>query len=131
MKPIEKKQIKGLVPKILFIIFLVGFGMVANQIFAKWQQKQPSVLGIEQQSKQLTQKLQIDPQQLIDAVSNSAQGISNQTIKSTTQTITDVATKSATTISDVIFDNTIGKLLDQVKNLPQPEREKIKKEICQ
>ena len=43
---------------------------------------------------------------------------------------TQLATQSAKTVSDVVFDSTLGNFLKQIEKLPKEQREKIKEEIC-
>jgi hypothetical protein len=40
------------------------------------------------------------------------------------------ASQSAKTVSDFVFDSTVGNLLRQIEKLPKEQKEKIREEIC-
>jgi len=43
---------------------------------------------------------------------------------------TQIASQSAKTVSDFVFDSTLVNILKQIEKLPKEQREKIKEEIC-
>jgi len=46
------------------------------------------------------------------------------------QTVQSIASKSAETAKEFVFDNTLGKLLQNINTLPSDQQELIKKAIC-
>jgi hypothetical protein len=121
----EKKNIKGLFPKLFFLGLLLVGGILVN-VFAKNISKN-TVLAL--QKKSVTQKI-IQPKKLAFDFINNLQTASGQVMGAATQYTISTASKSATMVSDFIYQNTLGKIVEQVKVLPKDQRERIKKEIC-
>lgn len=128
IKPLEKKNIKGLYPKLFFLGLLLIAGLTANIFAAKISkntsyvlQKQ-SILGVE--------KNDIHPKKIAIDFINSAESTSTQVLSATTQLVLTTASKSANIVSDFVYQNTLGKIVEQVKVLPKDQRERIREEIC-
>ncbi len=128
IKPLEKKAIKGLIPKLIFLLILLIGGLLINVFVSRRvqrvnaEQEKPSVLG--------TEKNAINPARIINDTVKNMGNTSSQILGETTQIVSSTASKSADAVSKFIFDNTIGKIIDQVKILPKDQQEKIKQEIC-
>ncbi len=93
------------------------------------EQGNPSVLGAN--------KNYIEPGKIINNTVKNVESTTAQVLGVATQIVASTASKSAETTSNVagavsnfVFENTIGKIIDQVKVLPHDQQEKIKKEIC-
>jgi hypothetical protein len=54
-------------------------------------------------------------------------GIAQNTVQTIVQ---NIASKSAETAQEFVFDNTIGKILQNIKTLPTDQQELIQKAIC-
>lgn len=127
IKPLEKKNIKGLFPKLLFLAILLSGGLLAN-VFASqnsqrslFTKKPSSVLGIEKTK---------SSNDIVNDFVKQTEKTTSEVLGAATQIVTDTASKSASIVTDFVFDNTFGKIIEQIKVLPKEQQERIKKEIC-
>jgi len=54
-------------------------------------------------------------------------GLAQQTVQ---QTMQGIASKSANQAKEFVFDNTLGKILQNINTLPTDQQDLIKKAIC-
>jgi translation initiation factor IF-2 len=132
IKPIEKAN-RGLMIKVIFLCFLILISAVFGFFIKKKSKDIPSVLGEIERSKGETEKKLVDKVQKSDLVAESvkkAEEVGGQILGETTNLIQDIANKAASMASDLIYQNSIGKLVDQIDKLPQNQQERVKEQIC-
>ncbi len=125
-------------PVLLITLLLLGYVVVpiiAKQVTTKAQKKESigSTLGAET----IKNNLQDSVNNVQDAVkpysdqlqkdAGSVLGIAQQTVQNTIQS---VASQSADQAKQFLFDNTLGKLLQNLNSLPADQQDLIKKAIC-
>jgi len=132
IKPLEKNN-QGLLIKVVFLFSLFLMAIIFNQLIKKKVKDIPTVLGEVKKLKGKTENEIVDKMQKSDLVADSvkkAEEVSGQVLGDTTNFIQDMANKAASMASDLIYQNTLGKLIDQINKLPQQEQEKVKEQIC-
>jgi len=123
--------------KIGLILALILTGLIFAFIASKKLPQKKEVLGtetkgtfaenIKDQAEDFAVKTKITTEGLISKTVNN---VLNETIKVLTNTINETASKSAETVTDYIFKNTIVNVIKQIENLPEKQKEEIKQQIC-
>ncbi len=122
IKPLEKKKNVGMVLKIVFLIGLIGTGLLIDKAFANKKKNLSKVLG---KSQELKQKVE---QKLVDKVQNN--DIVTQSLKASTSFISNITAQAASTAGDIIYQNSIGKLVEQIDKLPKDQQDRVREQIC-
>jgi hypothetical protein len=134
IRPLEKKQKDGFIPKLVFLLILLCVAFVLNLVMKNKQKEPETILGAENIQKLPEVNLIKD----IASVSNNmpknivtqTKEVAENIVETTSNILNTVTSKSSETISNALFDSAIGKVIEQVKKLPAPEQEKVKQEIC-
>ncbi len=82
----------------------------------------PSVLGKTQEIKLQTQEKLVKKVQESDLINNS--------IKKAEEVSGVILGEAKSFVSDIIYNNSIGKVVEQIDKLPKDQQEKIKEQIC-
>jgi len=85
-----------------------------------------NVLGTEITASSIQKKIEDVSKPYIADLGDATQSLLN----SASQTVASLAAESADQAKNYVIDSTLGKLIDQVKNLPQPAQDELKKQIC-
>jgi len=138
IKPLEGKTDRSLLFKLSFLIVLIVTGILLNKILLKKNKEIPSILGKTQEIKLQTQKKMVGvshdrPVQGSDFINDTikkAEDVGGTILGEATDTITKLSSDTSSFISDIIYQNSIGKIVEQVDKLPKDQQEKIKEQIC-
>jgi hypothetical protein len=122
IKPLEKKTNRPAI-KILFLITLVATGILLDKIFLKKSQNIPSILGQAQEFK-------VQKNSFVEDSIKTAEEIKGVVLGETTAVINKLASDTGSFISDTIYNNSIGKVVEQIDKLPKDQQEKIREQIC-
>ncbi len=128
IKPIDLSN-KLVSLKIFFIFFLILTGVLADRVFLNKVSFSPKkqnnkILG---ESKNL--KKEIDS--FVETKINQAKDIGQSVLGETTKFLDETKEKVASSVSEIIYDNSFKKIIDQIEKLPQDQKERIKKDLCQ
>ena len=129
IKPLEKKKNVGIILKIAFLVSLIVTGLLIDKVFANKKKDLSEVLGKSQELKQEA----ADRVQNNDVIAQSLKAgekMGGEILGQSTAFIADIAAKATSTAGDIIYQNSIGKLVEQIGNLPQDQQERIKEQIC-
>jgi len=133
IKPLEKKNNSGIFFKLIFLITLIATGIILDRFFLNKTKDIPSVLGKTEEFKQET----ID--QIENTVKNNdliaeslkkTEAIGGEILGQSTNLVTDMAQKASSMASDLIYQTTIGKLVEQIDKLPIDQQERVREQIC-
>lgn len=123
--------------KIGLILALILTGLIFAFLASKKFPQKKEVLGtetkgsiagdIKDQAEDFAIKTKITTEGLI---SKTVGNVLSETTKALTKTINETASKSAETVTDYIFKNTIVNVIKQIENLPPKQQEDIRNEIC-
>ncbi len=133
IKPLEKKNNWSIFVKLIFLGGLVISAVIIDKIFLKKAKEIPSVLGKAQEIKLQTQEKLIKKVQKSDLINDSikkAENISGVVLGETTDTLNKITSGAGSFVSDVIYSNSLGKVVDQIDKLPKDQQEKIREQIC-
>lgn len=133
IKPLERKTDRSLLFKLSFLITLIVTGILLDKILLKKSKDIPSILGKTQEIKLQTQKKLVEKVQKSDLINDSlkkAEDIGGTVLGEATNTITKLSSDAGSFISDIIYQNSIGKVVEQIDKLPKDQQEKIKEQIC-
>ena len=122
IKPLEGKNNWSIFLKLMFLGGLVVGAVVIDKIFLKKTKEIPSVLGKTQEIKLQTQEKLVKKVQESDLINNS--------IKKAEEVGGTILGEAKSFVSDVIYNNSIGKVVEQIDKLPKDQQEKIKEQIC-
>ena len=122
IKPLEEKNYRPSMYKIFFLVTLIATGVLLDKIFLKKLKDTPSILGKTQEIKSQTQE------EIVKKVQES--NLVKDTIKKAEEGGGVVLGEAKSFVSNVIYDNSIGKVIDQVDKLPKDQQEKIREQIC-
>ena len=122
IKPLEGKNNWSIFLKLMFLGGLVVGAVVIDKVFLKKTKEIPSVLGKTQEIKLQTQEKLIKKVQESDLINNS--------IKKAEEVSGVVLGEAKSFVSDIIYNNSIGKVVEQIDKLPKDQQEKIKEQIC-
>lgn len=127
--PEEKKQ-NMISWKIALLILLLAAGGVASYFFSNKKpvekKQEGNVLGTEVSVDSVKKKIEEVSKPYVSDLENASRSI----IDSASQTVASLAADSADQAKNYVIDSSVGKLIDQVKNLPSPVQEELKKQIC-
>jgi len=133
IEEIATRQIPIWQPTLLIILLLLG-NVLIPMILKEKELKPPkkeslgSTLGIESIKKQVNEELK-NVKPLTDQLQKEAEkvlGVAQETVQ---QTVQNVATQSTEKAKEFVFDNTLGKVLQNINTLPADQQD-IKKAIC-
>lgn len=117
----------------MFLITLVATGILLDKIFLKQSKDIPSILGktqeIQLQAKDEVVR-QVQENNLVKDSINKVEEVGGVVLGEATSTLTKLTSDAGSLISTVIYDNSIGKVVDQISKLPKDQQEKIKEQIC-
>lgn len=133
IKPLEKKNNIGTILKIVFLITLIGTGLLIDRVFANKKKDLSKVLGKSQELKQEVKQKLVDKVQNSDIISQSlktAEKIGGKILGQSTDFISNITAQAASTAGDIIYQNSIGKLVEQIDKLPQDQQERVREQIC-
>ncbi len=130
IRPLEKKGKHTFIPKLVFLIVLLSAGFILNFMVKNKMKKPQNILGAENIQKPSSTQVIDDVKKISGGFTSKTKRIAENVVGTTTDIVNTIASKSSEIVSNVIFDNTIGKVVEQVKKLPMNEQEKIKQEIC-
>ena len=134
LRPLErKKRDKFFYFKIFLLLFLIGSSLYGNYYFYNNIKQKPEVLSATEEKKE--KKLFFEPiidqgKKTVDDLKQKGEEMVNQVLGVVEDKAAQIASQSAKTVSDFVFDSTVGNLLKQIEKLPNEQREKIKEEIC-
>ena len=131
IKPLETKTDRSALFKVLFLITLVATGVLMDKIFLEKNKEIPSVLSNAQEK--IVKAGQDRPIQENNFVNNSitkAEEVSSTILGEATDTVNKLTSDAGSFISNIIYKNSIGKIVDQVDKLPEDQQKKIKEQIC-
>ena len=126
IKPLEIKPNQTSLLKLVFLIALVATGVLMEKIFINKKKDVPSVLG-------KTQEKLIEKAPENNLVNNSIKKVEQsggEVLGEVTRTVNKLASDAGSFVSTVIYENSIGKVVDQIDKLPKDQQEKIKEQIC-
>lgn len=133
VKPLEKPD-KSLYIRVGIVIFLVIVGLTINLIRNK-QVKNKEVLGTEKSvevGKPIsTEEVYNRGKTIANDVVTQSENVLSNVLGEVTSYVSGVASQSAETVSNYVFDNTVGNLIKQIDKLPQKQQEDIKRNLCQ
>jgi len=121
-------------PGLLIILLLMGYFIVP--ILAKNTPKPPqktdtgTTLGVRTLQEDVKKKVVDTAQPYLEQIQKEAGvvlGVAQQTVQNAVQ---DIASKSADTAKVFVFDNTLGKVLQNIDTLSPDQQELIRKAIC-
>ena len=124
IKPLESKNNWSVFLKLMLLGGLMMGAVVINKIFTKKNQDIPSVLGTAQEIKQ------INNSNLIKDSIKKAEEVGGVILGETTDTFNKLTSDAGSFVSKVVYENSIGKIVEQVDKLPKDQQEKIREQIC-
>jgi len=128
MQPLEKKKdYSPIILKLIILVCLIATGFTLATIAKKiiLTKKPQNVLGDT-----VAKELKKSGSNLLDEINTNTQAWANDILGVATKTINKTANQATESISDYVFDNTVGNLLKQIDKLPEKQREDIKRNIC-
>ncbi|MFA6016769.1 MAG: hypothetical protein WC744_01635 [Patescibacteria group bacterium] len=133
IKPLETPPDRSALFKVAFLVILVATGILLDKVFIKGPQSVPSILGKTQEIKLPTQKQitkQIQQNSFVKDSIKKAEEVGGVVLGEATSTVNKLASDAGSYVSSVIYDNSIGKIVDQLDKLPKEQQDKIKQQIC-
>ena len=122
IKPLETKPDRSVLIKGVFLVTVITTGILLDKIFLKKSQDIPSILGKTQEIKLQTQEKIVKKVQESDLI--------NDSIKKAEEVGGTILGEAKSFVSDVIYNSSIGKVVDQIDKLPKDQQEKIREQIC-
>lgn len=126
IKPLEKKSDPVFILKLIFLVSLITTGVLFDRFFMKKNQDIPEVLGKTKNEK----KIENQAKDLIETSVKKVQNLGESVLGETTSFIQETTEKISSSVSDLIYENSFGKIVDQIDKLPQDQKQRIKEEIC-
>ena len=133
IKPLETKPDQSALLKVSFLITLVVTGILLDKVILKRSKEIPSILGKTQEIKLPTQEKRIEEVQKNNLVKDSikkVEEVSGVVLGEATDTLNKLTSDAGSLVSTVIYDNSIGKVVDQIDKLPKDQQERIREQIC-
>ena len=133
IKPLETKPDRSVLFKGVFSVTIITTGILLDKIFLKKSQDIPSILGKTQEIKLQTQEKMVKKIQESDLINDSikkAEEVGGTILGEATNTINKLTSDAGSFVSDVIYNSSIGKVVDQIDKLPKDQQEKIREQIC-
>jgi len=134
LRPLEKNKInRFFYLKILFLLFLISASLYGNYYFYNKIKDKPEVLSATKENKK--NNFSIDEvfnqgKKTVEDLKEKGEEMAGQVLGIVEDKAVQLASQSAKTVSDFVFDSTLGNILKQIEKLPESQREKIKEEIC-
>lgn len=126
IKPLEKKSDLVFILKLIFLVSLITTGVLFDRFFMKKNQDIPEVLGKTKNEK----KIENQAEDLIETSVKKVKNLGESVLGETTSFIQETTEKISSSVSDLIYENSFGKIVDQIDKLPQDQKQRIKEEIC-
>lgn len=123
----EKKD-KSLILKFIIVLLLLVTGIILSRIPFK-KKSQDTILGAETKQIDLKETGKTF-EKIIDQEMEKAKKSMDDVLGEATSFVTDTASRSAETVTDFIFDNTVGSIVKQINKLPEKQQEEIKERVC-
>jgi hypothetical protein len=131
LRPLEKnKTNKFFYLKILFLLFLIGVSLYGNYYFYNKPKQKPEVLSGTKKNNLSIDSILNEGKKTVEDLKQKGQEFGGQVLSVMEEKATQIASQSAKTVSDFVFDSTLVNILKQIEKLPKEQREKIKEEIC-
>ncbi len=133
IKPLESKTDRSALIKILFLVTIVATGILLDKIFLKKNQDVPNILGKTQEIKLRTQEKitkEIKESDFVNDSIKKAGEVGEVVLGEATNTLNQLTSDAGSFVSDIIYNNSIGKVVEQIDKLPKDQQEKIKEQIC-
>jgi len=73
---------------------------------------------------------QVQENNLVKDSINKVEEVGGVVLGEATNTVNKLASDAGSFVSSLIYDNSIGKVIDQVDKLPKDQQEKIREQIC-
>ncbi|MCX6731992.1 MAG: hypothetical protein NTV98_00445 [Candidatus Roizmanbacteria bacterium] len=134
IEEIATRQVPIWQPALLVSLLLAGYIVVPliakKPSMPQTNKSSGSTLGVNTIQEQLDNGINSIVKPAADQIQKQAGvvlGIAQQTVQ---QTVQDVASKSADQAKEFVFDNTLGKVLQNINTLPADQQDLIKKAIC-
>jgi len=127
IKPLEKKSDPIFFLKLLFLVSLVATGIFLDRFFVRKNIDVPSILGKTKETERKQEKKTSD---FIEDSLKKTQKLGESVLGETTNFIQNTAENISTSVSDLIYENSLGKIVDQIDKLPKDQQERIKDQIC-
>ena len=134
IEEIATRQVPIWQPALLVVLLLAGYivvPIIAKKNSSSLQKSETgTTLGVETTKKQFGDGVSSVIKPVSDQLQKEAGvvlGFAQQTVQ---QTIQNISSKSANQAKEFIFDNTLGKVLQNINTLPADQQELIKKAIC-
>lgn len=133
IKPLETKPDRSALFKAVFLVTVITAGILLDKIFLKKSQDIPSILGKTQEIKLQTQEKIVKKVQESDLINDSvkkAEEVGGTILGEATNTLNELTSDAGSFVSDVIYNSSIGKVVEQIDKLPKDQQEKIREQIC-
>jgi len=134
LRPLEKNEInRFFYLKVFLLLVLIGASVYGNYYFYNRKKESSEVLSMDKENKKVN--FSVDEvlsrgRKTVDDLKQKGEEMVGEVLGLVEDKATQLATQSAKTVSDVVFDSTLGNFLKQIEKLPKEQREKIKEEIC-
>jgi len=134
LRPLEKSKINNFFYlKIFALLFLISASLYGNYYFYNKAKQKPEVLSVKEENNK--KDFSIDEvlnqgKKTVDDLKQKGEVVAGQILGVVEDKAGQIASQSAKTVSDFVFDSTLGNLLKQIEKLPETQREKIKENIC-
>ena len=133
IKSLEEKTNRPSLIRLFFLITLIVSGILLDKIFLKKSHDIPGILGENQEIKLQNQNEIIKKVQESSLVKDSiikVEEVGGVVLGEAADSINKLASNTGSYISNVIYDNSIGKVVDQIDKLPKDQQERIREQIC-
>jgi hypothetical protein len=133
LKPLETKSNGPAIVKLFFLITLVATAFILDKIFLKRSKDIPSILGKSQEIKLPDQKeieKKIQENSLVKSSIQKVEEVGGAVLGDATSTVNKLASEAGSFVSTIIYNNSIGKVVEQIDKLPKDQQEKIREQIC-
>ncbi|EKE13905.1 MAG: hypothetical protein ACD_12C00760G0002 [uncultured bacterium] len=133
IKPLEVNNNRSALLKTFFLVTLVVLGILLDKVFFKKSQDTPSILGKNQKIELQAQKelaRQVQESHLVEDSIKKAEEFGGVVLGEATDAVNKLVSDSGSFVSEVIYNSSIGKVVDQIDKLPKDQQEKIREQIC-
>lgn len=135
IEDIATKQVPVWQPALLGILLLLGFfavPLISKQTteVSPVPKSKGNTLGVATIQKKINDTLVDVGKPLAAQIQKEAGVVLGLAQEAVSQTVQNVASQSANQASEFVFDNTLGKLLQNINALPASQQDLIKKAIC-
>jgi hypothetical protein len=122
--------------KIFSLLFLIGVSLYGNYYFSNKIKQSSKIFSEAKENKKNEENhFSIDEvlnqgKKTVDDLKQKGEEMAGQVLGIVEDKAVQFATQSAKTVSDFVFDSTLGNILKQIEKLPESQKEKIKEVIC-